>query len=97
MLLSLLRLFAKQDGPQPLEAELGLLQGKQQPKMECDQLDQDTSIVCGQGIAFESLNQRLAVFSTECGLVWSLHRGLHPSDRQYLIRESGSSGGRCSG
>jgi hypothetical protein len=32
--------------------------------MECDQLHQDTSIVCGQGIAFESLNQRLAVFST---------------------------------
>jgi hypothetical protein len=55
--------------------------------MECDQLHQDTSIVCGQGITFESLNQRLAVFSTECDFVWSLHRGLHSSDSTLAIFE----------
>jgi hypothetical protein len=43
--------------------------------MERDQLHQDTSIVCGQGIAFESLDQRLTFFVAEFDLVWSLHCG----------------------
>jgi hypothetical protein len=48
--------------------------------MKGDKLHQDTSIVYGQGVVFEALNQRRAVFSAEVDLFWSLDRGLHHSD-----------------
>src|ERR1043166_9468044 len=37
---TLLRLLAKQQGPQPLQAEPGLLQGEQQPKIDAQYLHQ---------------------------------------------------------
>jgi hypothetical protein len=59
--LALFGLVTKQHGPQPLEAELGLLQGKQQPKIPLEYLPQHPPIVGGQGITFKPLAQRLAV------------------------------------
>ena len=79
--LTLLRLLAKQQGPQPLEAERGLLQGKQQPKIPLEHLVQHPPIVGGQGIPGEPWAQRLAVFAAQLHLFWALHRRLLPDDQ----------------
>ena len=47
------RAFAKRAGPEPLEAEPGLLQGEQQPKIPLEHLVQHAPIGGGQGIACE--------------------------------------------
>ena len=47
------RAFAKEQAPEPLEAEPGLLQGEQQPKIPLEHLVQHAPIGGGQGIACE--------------------------------------------
>jgi hypothetical protein len=71
--LTLLRLLAKQQYPQPCETQPGLLEGEQQPKIPPQHLFQHTSILRGQGITLQSLDQRLAVFLTQCDRFWALH------------------------
>jgi hypothetical protein len=86
--LTLLRLLAKHQGTQPLEAEAGLLQSEQQPKIPSQHLGQHLPILCSQGITMEALNQRLAVFAVQVDLFRSLHDGLYP-----LVNHIGNSFG----
>ena len=59
----------------PLEADLGLLQGKHQPKVQLDSRHRHALIAHSQGVVFESLDQRLTISSAACNLFWVLHRG----------------------
>jgi hypothetical protein len=63
------------------------------PEMKHAQPRQHAPVVYGQGITVESLDPRLAVFVATFDLFWSLHRGLYPSNRHHMRRESGSTGG----
>jgi hypothetical protein len=53
--LTLLGLLAKQQRPEPLQAEPGLLQGKQQPKIPLEYQVQHAPIGSSQGIPGEPL------------------------------------------
>src|SRR5262249_34325162 len=77
-----------------LEAETGLLQGKQQPTIPPPHLLQDTALLCGQGVSREPFDPRLAIWATHMDLVGSLHRGLYPRSMppvtgSYRMRGSG--------
>jgi hypothetical protein len=63
--LALFGLVTKQHGPQPLEAELGFLQGKQQPKIPLEHVVQHAPIVGSQAIPGEPCTQCLAVFAAQ--------------------------------
>jgi hypothetical protein len=77
-------LRAKEQDPEPLQAERRLLQGKQQPKIPLEHQVQHAPIGRGQGIPGEPLAQRLAVFAAELDLFWALHRRLHPYKQQHV-------------
>ena len=74
---ALLWLFAEHQRLQPPETQLCFPQGKQQPKVKGQHLPEYLSILGGQGIRFESSQQRFAFFVTECHFFGSFHRALH--------------------
>jgi hypothetical protein len=76
--MALCGLGTKQHDPQPLKAQLSLLQGKKQPKIPPQYLPQHVSILCGQSVTFESLHECLAVFAAQFNLLRALHGTRHP-------------------
>jgi hypothetical protein len=56
----------------PLEADLGLLQGKHQPTVQLDLHHRHALIAHGQGVVFESFDQRLTISSAASCLFWGL-------------------------
>ena len=72
------RLLAKEQDPEPLQAECRLLQGKQQPKIPLQHQVQHAPIGSGQGIPGEPLAQRLAVFAAQLTCSGHFIVRLHP-------------------
>jgi hypothetical protein len=89
---ALVGLVPTQPSPPPLEAARGLRHGTQPPNMARAQLHQDTSSVCGPGMACESREPRRTCVVAECDRGGSLHGGGHPSDRQPSTTDAQSVG-----
>jgi len=75
--LALLGFLSEHQGLQSFETQLRLAQGKEQPEIKGEHLDQHPSVLGGQGIPFEAGNQRFAVFATQRDFFGTLHRALH--------------------
>jgi len=75
--------LAKQQGPEPLETELGLLHNKEEPKEPPHNLDQDTPILRTQDVAFEPFDQGCALVRAQVQfVVRALHHGRPLSTQQ---------------
>src|SRR5262249_27867795 len=78
------RLLAKEQDAESLQAERRLLQGKQQPKIPLEHQVQHAPIGRRQGILCEPLAQRLTLFAAELDLFGAFHRRRHPYEQQHV-------------